>query len=124
MADLTALLVTASFRIVGICTAAWLVTLMVRRSSAAARHMVWACAIATAMLTPVLLQLPTWPVVLPAAIAPWATSAAAVPTGAPAAPDFALIVGQPVIAASAPRDGARPRHMTLASAAVAVWASG
>ena len=59
MTDAIALLVTASLRIVGICGAAWLVTLPLRRSSAAARHMVWACAIAAAVLMPVLLQLPT-----------------------------------------------------------------
>jgi hypothetical protein len=48
MADAITLLVTASLRVVGICAAAWLITLALRRSSAAARHMVWTCAIVAA----------------------------------------------------------------------------
>jgi len=125
MTDAIALLVTASLRIAGICAAAWLVTLPLRRSSAAARHMVWACAIAAAVLMPVLLQLPTAPVMLPAAFSSWAPSPAAAPSGAPAAPDSALAVGQPATPASAiaPPD-ARPRQMTVTSVAVVLWATG
>ena len=126
MADAIALLVTASLRIVGICAAAWLVALALRRSSAAVRHMVWACAIAAAVLMPVLLQVSTWRVVLPAAFSSWAPSPAAAPPLAPAAPDSALTVPQALTPASAiaPQDGARPHRMTFTSVAVALWAAG
>src|SRR5580765_5529784 len=65
MAGALAVLVTASLRIVGICGAAWLVTLVLRRSSAAARHVVWVNAVTAALLMPALLALPT-PPALPA----------------------------------------------------------
>ena len=125
MADAIALLVTVSLRIAGICGAAWLVTLTLRRSSAAARHMVWACATAAVVLMPVLLQLPTWPVVLPAVVSSWAPSPASAPTVAPGALDSAPTVRQPVTASAiAPQDGARPRRVTVTSVAVGLWAAG
>jgi uncharacterized protein (TIGR03435 family) len=124
MADATALLVTVSLRIVGICAAAWLLTLALRRSSAAARHLVWACAIAAAVLMPVLLQLPTWPVALPSAFSAWAP--AAVPSVASAAPDAAVTVLEAVTPAGAMAlpGGTRPRPITFASVALVLWAAG
>ena len=62
-------------RVTVILAAAWLLTLALRRASAAARHMVWTLAIVAAMLTPALSVVSTWSVPLPAALARWAPSA-------------------------------------------------
>jgi uncharacterized protein (TIGR03435 family) len=61
-------------RVTAILVTAWLVTLTLRRSAAAARHLVWTCAVGAALLTPALSALPTWRVPLPAALSQWAPS--------------------------------------------------
>lgn len=124
MADAITLLATASLRVVGICAAAWLLTLALRRSSAAARHMVWTCAIVAALLTPLLLRLPTSPIVLPAAFAPWTPSPAADPPVRPSAPDSAPIGGLVTPAGSIASDAAKPPRITFVSAVVVLWGVG
>jgi uncharacterized protein (TIGR03435 family) len=73
-------------RVTVILTAAWLLTLALRRAPAAARHMVWTLAIVAAMLTPALSAVTDWSVPLPAALARWAPSAAISLASAPDIP--------------------------------------
>ena len=90
-------------RVTVILAAAWLLTLVLWRAPAAARHMVWTCAVAAALLTPVLSALPTRPVLLPAAFARWAPSAAV------------NIAGAPDLTANAPASVPAPARMRSAS---------
>src|SRR5688572_27961509 len=78
MSDALTLLLAASLRVTAVLAAAWLLALPLRRSSASARHMVWACAIGAAVLTPVLLQLPGWQVPIPDTLPKWSRSSCAV----------------------------------------------
>src|SRR5512138_2735295 len=123
MAGALAILVAASLRIVGICGAAWLATLALRRSSAAARHVVWVNAIAAALLMPALLALPT-PLPLPAFVS-WTPRPAATFRVGPAISDLVPMVEQLAMPASAraPQEAPRPRRMSFTSAA-ALWATG
>ena len=75
MSDAVALLVNASLRVTGVLATAWLITVLLRRSSASARHTVWTCAIGIALLTPLLLQVPSWHVPIPDRLAQWSPSA-------------------------------------------------
>ena len=71
MSEAVALLLAASLRATAVLAGAWAISRLLRRSSASARHSVWACALAVAVLTPVLLQVPPWQVALPNAVAQW-----------------------------------------------------
>src|SRR5688572_2304510 len=71
MSEALTLLLTASFRVTVVLAAAGLIALALRKSSASARHMVWTCALGTAVLTPVLLQIPVWQVPIPDTVARW-----------------------------------------------------
>ena len=74
MSNAMAQLLTASIRITAVLGAACLVTILLRRSTASVRHMVWASAIGAMVLTPVLLQIPAGPVTLPDTFARWSQS--------------------------------------------------
>ncbi|MGH7591806.1 MAG: hypothetical protein ACREL2_10245, partial [Gemmatimonadales bacterium] len=113
--------------------AAGLVTALLRGASAAARHLVWSGALATALLIPLLsLSLP-WK--LPVAV--WAAPAAAPATSLPAAPPVSaphMVTGASRTAASGSQaaDGSRrdtptvTSGSTLSAAATAalVWGGG
>ena len=76
MSDAVALLVSASLRTTAVLAGASMISLLLRRSSASARHSVWTGALATILLTPLLVQMPAWQVTLPHSVARWSPSMA------------------------------------------------
>ena len=113
-------------RVTVILAAAWLLTLALRRAPAAARHMVWTCAIVAAMLTPALSVVPTWSVPLPAALARWAPSAvntASAPEVAGTAVTAVPAPAQPV-STTPEQTGATLGGMTPMAVATTLWAVG
>jgi uncharacterized protein (TIGR03435 family) len=126
MADVITLLMAVSLRIAGVCAAACLVALTLRRSSAAARHMAWTWAIAAAVLTPLLLQLPVRPLVVPAALTGWTSAPQAPPAVDPAVPNPPAGTSDPVPASitTTPADAGSASSVTFAFVAVALWAAG
>ena len=119
------LLMTASLRIAGLSVAAWLVTLALRRSSAAARHLVWMCAMVAALLMPALLQLPTRPVVVPMAAAPVPERSVQMFRAAVPQPHATPTIGPAVTpAAAVPVPDQRPSgDVPVVSILFAVWAA-
>jgi uncharacterized protein (TIGR03435 family) len=113
-------------RVTVILAAAWLLTLVLGRAPAAARHMVWTCAVAAALLTPVLSALPTRPVPLPAAFARWAPSAAVTISGAGLTANAppSVPVPAPMASVTSQDAAATASRMTPVAWAVAVWAVG
>jgi hypothetical protein len=127
MSDAIALLTTASIRAGGVLVGALVVTLVLRKASASARHMVWTCAVTAALLMPVMLQLPAWRMPMPAIFAGPATADPLVPaiqtashgTRVPTQPDAALPAGPDRASAAA----ARARSLTGA-AVLLIWLLG
>ena len=113
-------------RVTVILAAAWLLTLVLGRAPAAARHMVWTCAVAAALLTPVLSALPTRPVPLPAAFARWGPSAAVTISGAGLTANAppSVPVPAPMASVTSQDAAATASRMTPVAWAVAVWAVG
>jgi len=69
-ADMTAVIIESCVRASVVLCAAWVLTSMMRRASAATRHFVWSCAIAGAILVSALGSFgPRWSVTLPSSIA-------------------------------------------------------
>jgi uncharacterized protein (TIGR03435 family) len=123
MADANALLLMASLRVVGICAVAWLVTRTLRRLSASARYLVWTCAIAAALSTPLLQQVPA-SVALPAALAPWTPSPSADASALPSASEAAAIVQRLMPGDAIAADAERSSRITFTSAVTLLWAAG
>jgi uncharacterized protein (TIGR03435 family) len=71
MSDTLTLLLSASIRMTAVLTIAWLITALLRRSAASARHLVWTCAIGVVVVTPILLQNAPWHVSIPDALMRW-----------------------------------------------------
>jgi HEAT repeat protein len=70
VADMTVVIIESCVRASVVLCAAWVLTSMMRRASAATRHFVWSCAIAGAILASALSSFgPRWSVTLPSSIA-------------------------------------------------------
>jgi HEAT repeat protein/beta-lactamase regulating signal transducer with metallopeptidase domain len=69
-ADMMVVVIESCARASAVLCAAWALTSVMRRASAATRHFVWSCAIAGAILASVLGSLgPRWPVSIPSTVA-------------------------------------------------------
>ena len=107
-----------------ILLAAWSVTAMMRRASAASRHLVWAIAIAITLAMPLVRVVgPSWNVVIPVETAAPAEGATSVPVvAAPSDEPAARIDSSSREEATVPASGSQPMRPWIANAAVALWA--
>jgi len=119
-----------------ILACAALLTLALRRASAAYRHIVWVCAFGAALALPLLLLLPTWRVTAPALAwmhpARGAQSSTLVlgsgdrgtATFPKSAPSEVVDPGNVALPAAPPASEPMPRALPWASLALALWALG
>jgi len=120
-AELTPLLAGFAIRAAAVLAFAWLLTSVMRRASASARHIVWTFAIAAAALVPVTaLVAPRWEVRSPVALST-TTTTPRVPVSAPARSARAA-APQPTAPAATPRAGIA--SLDAAQTALVLWAAG
>jgi beta-lactamase regulating signal transducer with metallopeptidase domain len=128
-ADMMIVIIESCVRASVVLCAAWALTSMMRRASAATRHFVWSCAIAGAILASALGSLgPRWPVSLPSSI----TSTPSILTSESPADISDPVAPAPSIDASAnlkapPVNSPAPVSASLPGAAFVlglVWAAG
>lgn len=128
-ADLMAALVESCARASLMLCAAWALTSVMRRASAATRHFIWICAIAGSTLAPAMTAFgPRWTVSIPAPFVSTQSQApmdmqqsVIAPEAAPAAATGDSVASALPLAAPA-QTAARPFDLTLA--AVLLWAVG
>jgi len=128
-ADMMAVIIESCARASVVLCAAWVLTSMMRRTSAATRHFVWSCAIAGAILASALSSLgPRWSVSLPSSIA---STPSILTVESPArrvelaAPSMSIDVAE--ITITTPASSSVPVTMPALSAAFVlglVWAAG
>ena len=104
---------------------AWGLTAVLRRASAATRHFVWTCAFAAVALAPLAAWLaPGWRVAPPAAVASWASAAAASPALRPALPAGSEGGSPPPALIRGAGGSSRMPAVELGTVALGVWAAG
>ena len=107
--DWVSFLIGAGLRATVVLGLAWALTSIMRRASAATRHVAWTCAIAAALLEPLARQVvPQWPVASPPLLASL--------RGRPGAGDWGLGAGniQPsTLQSRVPRQGAIIARQTI-----------
>jgi HEAT repeat protein/beta-lactamase regulating signal transducer with metallopeptidase domain len=129
-ADMMVVIIESCVRASVVLCAAWALTSMMRRASAATRHFVWSCAIAGAILASALGSLgPHWPVSLPSSIASTPlilTSESPADISAPVAPAPSIDASANIINAPPVNSPASVSTSTLGAAFVLglVWAAG
>ncbi len=128
-ADMMVVIIESCVRASIVLCAAWVLTSVMRRASAATRHFVWSCAIAGAILASALSSFgPRWPVSLPSSIASTPSLLTVESPSASlelAAPEMSIDV--PEITIATPSSSSAPvSASTLDSAFVLglVWAAG
>jgi beta-lactamase regulating signal transducer with metallopeptidase domain len=122
------ILISLALRSAAVLAGAWGLTMLMRRASAAARHLTWVIAIVAVLVVPALSALPGWHVLPRWEPATWAlprvesqatnASATAQPDVAPpAAPSSSTAAGTPVdVSTSSP--------LSLASTLIMIWIAG
>ena len=123
MSDALALLLAASIRGTAVLAAAWVIALLLRRSSASARHLVWTSALSAAVLTPLLLQIPVAPVPIPHPIARWSPSIA-MAVGDPTLVERLAVVAPSSFATARGSVGGTPAALSAETYIIGIWSAG